>query len=518
MIKWHSFLEYIQFPLKVLFFATMLLGVGNIIINPNVSFLWSIQTDWIIRLSELLRYLGGFLYTMFPLFVFIKVLTRKFEDSVPVYVGLFSFITLLITMTFFTNAEFPAYFYQNTLGIVVDIEKITLVETGIPFNIGIFGLLIAYYITSRLYRKSRRHNQYGLFSFVDHDAWAMIIVFITSLICGIALAYLWPLVIQGIQSLFTWIGTDITNPINLFVYGIFERLSAPLGMINIPREVFWFTELGGSWMDSFGMSYLGDVNIYSIQQSVGTFFGTAGRFITPYYIINMFMVPAFYMAYQSMVSNKRDRRRYRIFFLLACMVSIFAGNPLPMELYILFMAPVLYIVYILMVGTLYALLSIANVMIGFGFSGMLITALPGSGIDLLQYLRLPDMYSDLVTLVGIGLVFGILFYLLTKLYFKKYAIGFFELHTVEDTANDVIFALGGIENIEGIDSTPDKLMVELKDKDTVDLDTLNEMGAYLIFESKDGYLIRLGNISTIVRQEIEIRLYGKKTKTRRKGR
>ena len=35
MAKWHAMLEYIQFPLKVLFFATVLLGIGNSIINPN---------------------------------------------------------------------------------------------------------------------------------------------------------------------------------------------------------------------------------------------------------------------------------------------------------------------------------------------------------------------------------------------------------------------------------------------------------------------------------------------------
>ena len=36
-------LEYIQFPLKVLFVATMLLSVGNAIINPNVAYLWEVK-------------------------------------------------------------------------------------------------------------------------------------------------------------------------------------------------------------------------------------------------------------------------------------------------------------------------------------------------------------------------------------------------------------------------------------------------------------------------------------------
>ncbi|MGL5541621.1 MAG: hypothetical protein ACRDBX_08335, partial [Erysipelotrichaceae bacterium] len=375
-----------------------------------------------------------------------------------------------------------------------------------------------YFITSRIYRRSRRYSMYGFGNFVDHDSWAMVFAFVLSLIAGIAMAYLWPLVIEGIKALFAWIGNDITNPINLFVYGIFERLSAPLGLLNIPREVFWFSELGGSWMDAFGVTYLGDVSIYAVQQNLTTMIGTAGRFITPYYIINMFLIPAFYMGYYSLVSDKKDKRRYIKFFVIALLISILCGNPLPVEIYMLFMAPVLYVFYLFIVGVLYAVLAIFNVLIGFNFNGMLMVAMPGSAIDLIQHLRNPEMYGALVRLAVIGLGVSVLFYILTRMYFKKYAIGFFEMHTVESTCDDIIFDLGGLENILQVHSTPDKLMVDLKDKSQVDLPALQSKGAYLIFESKEGFLIRLGNISTIVKEQIDLRLFGPKPKRFRKGR
>lgn len=506
MVKWHSFLEYIQFPLKVIFFATILMGVGNILGNSLFGLPAGFNNDTVLRFGELFRYLGGFLYTLFPLLVFIKVLSKKFEDSVPVFTGIFSYVIIIIAMMFLTNQQFPVYFYQNTLGISVSAEAAPLLGVGVPFNIGIIGLLLAYFITSYIYKKSRRYSMYGVASFIDHDAYAMIMVFILSLFSGIALAFIWPLVIEGIQIVFQWIGSDITNPFNLFVYGMFERLSAPLGLINIPREVFWFGELGGSWMNVFGTTFLGDVNIFMIQQNMGTIISSAGRFITPYYIINLFIIPGIYFAYFSLVTNKKDRQRYIFFFAIALIVSLTYGNPFPIEMYLLFMAPVVYVAYIVIVGLLYALMAILNVYLGFNYGGMLNAAMPGSGVELLGFMQSPERLQSIILLVVVGLFMGVLFYVMVRKYFKKYAIGLFEIHTIEDTCNEVVYALGGIENITNVHATPDKLMVGLHDKQHIDISILKKQGAYLIFESREGYLIRLGNINIVMAEAIQKRM------------
>ena len=80
MTRWHAMLEYIQFPLKVLFVATILLGIGNAIINPNVAYLWEVKNEIVIIICEIMRYSGGFLIRIFPLLVFVVVLTRRYED------------------------------------------------------------------------------------------------------------------------------------------------------------------------------------------------------------------------------------------------------------------------------------------------------------------------------------------------------------------------------------------------------------------------------------------------------
>ena len=111
MAKWHAMLEYIQFPLKVLFFATVLLGIGNSIINPNISYMWDVKNEVVILISEIMRYSGGFLIQIFPLLVFLVILTRKFEDAVPVFIGFVSYVVISLVILFLENNDAPSYFY-----------------------------------------------------------------------------------------------------------------------------------------------------------------------------------------------------------------------------------------------------------------------------------------------------------------------------------------------------------------------------------------------------------------------
>ena len=53
MAKWHALMEYVQFPLKILFAATLMLGVGNALINPNIAYLWEIDNEIIIMICEM---------------------------------------------------------------------------------------------------------------------------------------------------------------------------------------------------------------------------------------------------------------------------------------------------------------------------------------------------------------------------------------------------------------------------------------------------------------------------------
>lgn len=505
MARWHAILEYFQFPLKVLFFATFLLGVGSSIINPNISYMWEVENPTVILMSEMMRYGGGFLIRLFPLLVFLKILTRKFEDSVPVFVGFVSYIIMNVVVLCIENTGFPSYFYGNMMGIQISFHADSIFGeiTRIPYNTGVLGLCICYFITTRCYLKSRHYAMHGILSFIDHDTWSMILSFFISILAGIAIAYLWPFVIMMIQYTYEYLSSDMSNPMNLFLYGIMERVSSVVGLSDIPREAFWFSELGGSATDNFGVLYSGDVNTWYAMQNLQIVTTNAGHLITPYYVINIFLMPSFLLGYYSLASDTRDRRRYFMFFVLAISLSILCGNALPMEIFMLILSPMLYIFYLIIVGLLFSSFQILGVSIGYIFNGSIMVANPGSLLDILQFFRNPDMIYSITTVAGIGAILFIIFFFATRGYFRKYAIGLFNLSDRKKVTNEVMDALGGLQNITKVSSTPDKLTVGLQNRNIVDFDKLRELGAYLILESKEGYLIRLGNISTIVAKEIK---------------
>ena len=156
----------------------------------------------------------------------------------------------------------------------------------------------------------------------------------------------------------------------------------------------------------------------------------------------------------------------------------------------------------MIVGLLYAFLQMFHIVIGYNFSELLILANPGSGLDLLEYLRNPYVAMDVYTLLGVGVVIAIVFYFLTTIYFKKYALGMFQIVDKEEICEDIIKNLGGLDNIIDVQSTPDKLNIKFVQRELIDYEALKEHGAYMLLESKNGYLIRIGNISTIVKDYI----------------
>ena len=271
-------------------------------------------------------------------------------------------------------------------------------------------------------------------------------------------------------------------------------------------------EAGGSLIDASGIKHVGDVAIWTYQ-ATNSLELTAGRFITPYYIMNIFMIPGFLIGYYSLVKSKRDRSRYLMFFILAVVLSILCGNTVPFEIFMLVMAPLLYVAYVIISALLFAVFQILNVHIGYNLSGTLMTANPGSLLDLIPYFRNPDLVQSLITVLIVGVICFLLFFMLTRVYFQKFAMGLLQLGNRTKIAEKVVKALGGIDNILAIESSPDKLTASLVNRDLVDFEALKENGAYLILQAKEGYLIRLGNISTIVGADINHLLKQKQLKT-----
>ena len=101
MRRWHSLLEIIQFPLKMLFVAIILTGLGTLITNQSLSVFWSVNDRNILLLADLFKRTGSFIIINFPFFVMIKFLATKSNSSVPIMIGITGYVlVLVITMLF----------------------------------------------------------------------------------------------------------------------------------------------------------------------------------------------------------------------------------------------------------------------------------------------------------------------------------------------------------------------------------------------------------------------------------
>ena len=76
------------------------------------------------------------------------------------------------------------------------------------------------------------------------------------------------------------------------------------------------------------------------------------------------------------------------------------------------------------------------------------------------------------------------------------------MNDINEITKETIDAMGGLDNIVYVETTPDKMSVAFRSRDIVNLRRLYELGAYLILESKDGYTIRMGNMNIMIGDKI----------------
>ncbi len=504
MRRWHSFLEIVQFPLITLLISTILMGIGGLITNPNLATLVTINHRTVIVIAELLRYFGGMMIAYFPLLILIKALSKRFDDSVPVYLGIIGYILFHISTMFFAPSNLPEYAYSNIMGIQVNLTQITLEGTGVryPLLVGILGSIIIINITRYVYRRSRGLTGYGILTFIDKDTWAAMTIMVFSTIAGVIVSYLWPYFIAFLLSIYRFIAMDITNPINLLIYGISDRLLSVVGLARLIRTPFWFTELGGAWMDSLGNNYVGDVAIWTAQRARGIVSLGFGRLITPYYVLNIFAIPAFLIATYQTFTDKLVKRKYRLFVVIAIVLSILFGTLLPIEIFMVIVTPLLYFIHVLFSGILFALFEGLNVSIGYTFSGLEAVATPANIVDLLIFLRNPQMQRSLMMVLSVGVFTWIFYYFMTLTYFRKLAIDVLNIDEKHTKCDAISEAIGGIDNIRMVHSTPVRLTVLPYDKSKVDFTRTHITGLNKIVESRAGYAFSFGASSYMLRKEM----------------
>ena len=188
---------------------------------------------------------------------------------------------------------------------------------------------------------------------------------------------------------------------------------------------------------------------------------------------------------------------------MGMLLSIVCGNPLPIELILLFNAPLLLLLHLGISGALFGVMSINKAYLGFNYSGSTISAMPGAFPDYIINARTPQHIHALLIILLVGIIMTIVYFFVTEIYYNYLAFDILGADKTIKISKQVIEASGGVENIKATGSSPFKLTLTLNDMEALSYEKLKRININHIIETRDGLVFEFGSSSTIIRKRID---------------
>lgn len=487
---------------RVAFLGCFLLAVGFLIQNESINIFYTFKSAFILLLGEYSFKLGECIVVNLPLIFMLNFVCKKSHSAFPLVSAVLGYFSFLIATMLFapTGLDSTAYLSSNFISSTFGLGEGAV---RLPLNTGMVASIIVALITRYTYIRSRHNNVAYSNSYFDKDVFGIVFNIILCLIAGIAVSFAYPPVYNQLKKLFTYISTDLTDPLRMAMYGMLDRLFTMFGMPNIVKNPFYFTSLGGSYQVVNGQVAVGDVNIWKLTKDLSEGYPGAGRFITPYYVINIFMIPMVYLGLYMSITNPKEKRKFFIVFLGASILSIICGNPLPTELLLLFSAPVLLIIYLLGVGVVFGALTFFNIFLGSNISGMgAWVTMPGNLPDYLINLRNVYHIESIKNIAIVGLVAGIVIFIVTYFYCRYLAIDSASITNKDGLVNQIYDSIGGKSNIKNCTSGLYRVMIEVNNIEKIDTEKISKLNVSRVALTKDGVNIDVGSSAYVVAQVI----------------
>ena len=353
-------------------------------------------------------------------------------------------------------------------------------------NLLIFGGVIAGFIGGYTYNHFYKTQLPIFLAFFGGKRFVPIMAGLISVVVAIGLGYVWPTVSTGIQNLANWITG--AGAIGLFFYGIFNRLLIPFGLQHIIEKYAYFAL--GTYTNANGEQVVGDLNRFFAGDP------TAGIFMAGFYPIMIFGLPAAALAMYLAVPKER-RATVSGLFISVALTSLLTGVTEPIEFSFLFVAPLLYAVHAVLMGTSFALANILGLKAGFTFSGGLIDLM-------LSWTRFTNGWLIPVLGAGFFVVYFFVFYTLIKV-FNLNTPGrnpdemtpLVSSNTKKDSYDEAaplyIEALGGKDNFTELTNCVTRLRIKLHNSELIDEAKIKQLGAKGIMKLHDSVQVIIGS-------------------------
>ncbi|SLM63856.1 MULTISPECIES: N-acetylglucosamine-specific PTS transporter subunit IIBC [Dickeya] len=334
------------------------------------------------------------------------------------------------------------------------------------------GILVGV-IAAELYNRYSHVKLPEALSFFSGRRLVPILVSLLMIVVAFVLMYVWPVIYNALVGF----GEHIQQlgSVGAGVYAFFNRLLIPVGLHHALNSVFWFDVAG-----------INDIpNFLSGQQAIDAgkaIPGITGRYQAGFFPIMMFGLPGAALAIYH-CARPENRSRVAGIMVAAAFAAFFTGITEPLEFSFMFVAPVLYVLHALLTGISVFIAASMQWIAGFGFSAGL--------VDLVLSSRNP-LATHWYMLLLQGLVFFVIYYLVFRFTITRFnlmtpgreaatqaapAQGQVSVSSRQDVAQGYLRAIGGADNLTGIDACITRLRLSVKDSALVDESAARQLGA-----------------------------------------
>ena len=399
-------------------------------------------------------------------------------------------------------------FFEGTITSSVGIQTLQM---------GVFGGIIVGLGVAALHNRFYMIELPSALAFFSGSRFVPIISTVVYVLVGIGMFFVWPVVQNGIYAL----GGLVTGTgyLGTLIFGIIKRALIPFGLHHVFYLPFWQTGVGGS-MEVAGKMIEGGQNIFFAQladPSTVHFSADACRYFSGEFIFMIFGLPGAALAmYQTAKPEKKKQAGGLLLSAaLACMAT---GITEPLEFSFLFVAPMLFVVQVILAGAAYMIAHILNIAVGLTFSGGL--------LDLFLFGILQgNAKTSWLRIIPVGIIYFLLYYGIFKFLILKFNLKTpgrededteTKLYTKADynAAKEsgvkgaevsalITAGLGGKANIEDVDCCATRLRCTIKDPEKVQEALLKQSGSRGVILKGKGIQVIYGPQVAVLKTNLE---------------
>lgn len=516
-------------PIAILPIAGLLLGIGSSFTNTTTIETYGLtkvlgEGTILHALLIIMSKVGGVVFDNLPLIFAVGVaigMAKKEKEvaALSAVIAYFVMNTAIYSLLILNNQILDNGETADTV-----LEGTVAMACGIPtLQMGVFGGVIVGLGVAALHNRFYRIQLPSALSFFGGTRFVPIISTVVYMFVGILLYFVWPYVQNGIFAL----GSLVTGSgyVGTLLFGLIKRALIPFGLHHVFYMPFWQTAVGGT-MEVAGQTIQGGQNIFFAQladsANVTHFSADATRYFSGEFIFMIFGLPgaALAMYHCAKPEKKKAAGGLLLSASLACMAT---GITEPLEFSFLFVAPMLFVVQVVLAGTAYMIAHMLNIAVGLTFSGGL--------LDFFLFGILQgNEKTSWVRVIPVGIIYFFLYYFIfrvlitkfdfktpgredddaeTKLYTKADVNARKENQKEEvsegkDTVSAIITrGLGGKKNISDVDCCATRLRCTVVDASLVNDEVLKGTGATGVVHKGNGVQIIYGPHVTVIKSDLE---------------